>query len=95
MSMVRSEESEKIYIEPKKKKNSNEEYRNTKKALGGLLGLLGSFLAPFTFLAFSLLLFSGSTTAFLFPNFLKIIDIYMIHHYTIPVPTVSTTEYQN
>lgn len=47
----------------------NEAYRNTKKALGGLLGLLGSFLAFLSFLAFRL---SSFNVAFLFPIFLKI-----------------------
>lgn len=63
-------------------------YRNTKKALGGLLGLLGSFLAFFS-LAFPL---SAFWAAFLFPAFLKIIEIHMIHHYNIPALTVPTTD---
>uniref|UniRef100_A0A2P2MC74 DNA-binding protein MNB1B n=1 Tax=Rhizophora mucronata TaxID=61149 RepID=A0A2P2MC74_RHIMU len=45
--------------------------RKTKKALGGRFGLLGSFLALFSFLAFSLLLLSATATAFLFPILLK------------------------
>lgn len=55
----------------------NEAYRNTKKALGGLLGLLGSFLAFLSFLAFRL---SSFNVAFLFPIFLKTRETDMIHH---------------
>ena len=72
-------------------------YRKTKKALGGLLGLLGSFWANFPFLvALLLLLLSSLMGAFLLPTFLKIIEIYMIRHYNIPVTAVSTIDnFQN
>lgn len=48
-----------------------ETYRKTKKAVAGLLGLLGSFLAGFTFFVRFLLLLSARSAAFRFPTVLK------------------------
>jgi hypothetical protein len=48
-----------------------ESYRKTKKGLGGLFGLLGSFLSDFAFLVNFTRLLSALSAAFRFPTFLK------------------------
>ena len=64
--------------------------RKTKKALGGLLGLLGSFKAFNSFFVGRLIPLSALMAAFRFPTFLKRIEIFMIRHYKTPVNAVYT-----